>query len=207
MKAIALFLFVIFGGFCASSSTISDFFIADVADIDFVFSTIDKSSRMDMVDYYNSGMKIEIDNSLGGKSKIEEMTPTYMKVKLSESATVEMQMEVAGKTDTLLFVIKTLKTPALDSSIKVFDRYWNEVDCFKMPQVEDFIVGASSKKKKELLSMVEFPLIYLKFNNGAIEAIPSLKDYMIKENYELLKPFLKDKLVYEWDGKQFKMSK
>ena len=62
----------------------------------------------------------------------------------------------------------------------------------------------SGKEKKELLSLVEFPLIMVNFDaDGNIVASVSLSDYMIKENYDKLKPYLKQRIVYRWNGKKY----
>ena len=73
-----------------------------------------------------------------------------------------------------------------------------------LPELDDFITGVSGKEKKELLSLVEFPLIMVNFDaDGNIVASVSLSDYMIKENYDKLKPYLKQRIVYRWNGKKY----
>ena len=55
-----------------------------------------------------------------------------------------------------------------------------------------------------MLSLVEFPLIMVNFDaDGNIVASVSLSDYMIKENYDKLKPYLKQRIVYRWNGKKY----
>ena len=207
MKKLSIIVVIILG-ICnlVSANPISYYFISEP---DSVFTVIDKSDRMDMVDYYNSGQKMEFDNRLGGKSKIEEMTADYMKVRLSDAAVVEMKMEVTGQSDTLLVVVKTVKAPAADSRLSVYNASWTELDVekyFEMPQMKDFIT--SSKLEKKLLPLVEFPLISLEFSKTFdIEARTTVGDYMIEENFKEIKPYLTDKLVYRWNGKKFRLVK
>ncbi len=207
MKRVALIL--AFAALCMGvrSASLSDFFVSEP---DSLFAIIDKSDRMDMVDYYHSGKKIEVANRLGGRSQIEDLSERYMKVKLSESATVELGMFVSNA-DTLLVAVSTVKAPAADSHLMVFDKYWIPLDAgkyFQMPGVADFLVGVSGKKKQELVSAVEFPLVSLSLGvDGSLEARPTLSDYMAEEAYGKLKPYLADRLVYQWDGKKFRLKK
>ena len=188
-----------------AASVISDFFISEP---DSLFTVIDRTTRMDMIDYYRSGKKIDADNRLDGKSRIEELTDSYMKIKLSESAEIEMKIEISGSSDTLIVVSKTLFEPAPDSKVMIFDRSWNPLDSKKyiaLPEVGDFITGVSGKYKNGLLSLVEYPLVRFVFDsNGNLVASTEFSGVMIKENYDKLKPYLKDKIVYCWTGKKYK---
>ena len=186
------------------AADISDFFISGP---DSLFAVIDRGTRMDMVDYYHSGRKIEIDNRLNGSSAIDTLSDSYIKIKLSESAILEMQLKIAGSADTVVVVSKTLNEPAPDSELMFFDRFWRPLEAEKfisVPRIEDFVYGVSGKEKEELLSLVEYPLISISFDNGKLVAGQSFENCMIKENYEQLKPFLKDKISYRWTGKKFK---
>lgn len=204
MNRVALLLLAVASVAQSAASGIGDFFVSEP---DSLFVVIDSATRMDMVDYYNSGKKIDADNRLNGKSRIEELSDSYMKLKLSDSAEIEMRMEVSGS-DTLIVVSKTLLSPAPDSDVMVFDRHWNRLETrsvIDLPGLDDFITGVSGKEKKELLSLVEFPLIMVNFDaDGNIVASVSLSDYMIKENYDKLKPYLKQRIVYRWNGKKYK---
>ncbi len=203
MNRVALLLLAVASVAQSAASGIGDFFVSEP---DSLFVVIDRATRMDMVDYYNSGKKIDADNRLNGKSRIEELSDSYMKLKLSDSAEIEMRMEVSGS-DTLIVVSKTLLSPAPDSDVMVFDRHWNRLETrsvIDLPGLDDFITGVSGKEKKELLSLVEFPLIMVNFDaDGNIVASVSLSDYMIKENYDKLKPYLKQRIVYRWNGKKY----
>lgn len=204
MNRVALLLLAVASVAQSAASGIGDFFVSEP---DSLFVVIDSATRMDMVDYYNSGKKIDADNRLNGKSRIEELSDSYMKLKLSDSAEIEMRMEVSGS-DTLIVVSKTLLSPAPDSDVMVFDRHWNRLETrsvIDLPGLDDFITGVSGKEKKELLSLVEFPLIMVNFDaDGNIVASVSLSDYMIKGNYDKLKPYLKQRIVYRWNGKKYK---
>jgi len=209
MRAIVSLAVLIAGLFAsaASARTMSDFFIGEP---DSVFVQIDKSARMDMVDYFHSGKKVDTMNRLGGKSRIEELTDDYMRVRLSDCAEVAIHSYIAGN-DTLLLVVNTLKTPALDSQVMTFVNDWTPMDAGKyirLPQVEDFITGVSGKQRKQLAELVEFPLMSLTVKpDGKVEACLTVNRYMGTEDYARLKPYLKESIIYSWDGKKFRVAK
>lgn len=209
MKRNAVFiLLIVCSVLRAAASGVSDFFISEP---DSLFALIDKTTRMDMVDYYRSGKKIDAANRLDGTSRIVELSDKYMKIKMSEASDIEMRIEMSGNSDTVIVVSKTLHNPSPDSELMFFNRYWeplNPETYFSAPVVADFMENVSGNEKDRLLSLVEYPLISFGFDeSGDLIARVSLGDYMIKENYEQLKPFLKDKIVYRWNGKKYKQVK
>lgn len=192
----------------AQAKGIGDFFVSDPG---YLFEMLDKSQRMDMLDYYNSGKKVDAQNLLGGISRIEEMTPEYIKLQMTESSTVELRMYVTGKQDTLLVAIRTLAAPAFDSQITMYDGGWNPVapdKYFKVPSTKDFLQDADNREVADILSRIEFPLVAASFTpDGSVEMRLTVGDYMDAEQFAGLKPRLKGKLSYYWDGRRFNMER
>ena len=84
--------------------TISDFFASEPGNI---FPLLTRTSRLDMVDYYNSGKTVAIANNLEGESSLLQLDSAYLKVQTSKNRVVEMRMRTAGK-DTVITVIETV---------------------------------------------------------------------------------------------------
>ena len=95
--AIALAL----SSFDGAARTIADLFAIEPGNI---FPLLTRTNRLDMVDYYNSGQTVEIQNNLMGGSTLLELDSAYLKVKTSEGRTVEMRMRTVKK-DTVITVI------------------------------------------------------------------------------------------------------
>ena len=57
-----------------------------------VFPLLTKTARLDMVDYYNSGQQVAIQNNLAGESRLLELDSAYLKLQASGSKVVEMRM-------------------------------------------------------------------------------------------------------------------
>ena len=101
-----------------SIESVSDFFLfADE------FNTIEQSVRMDMLDYYASGMRKHMPTRLGGQAVIDSIAGDhYMKVSTSSVSETEVQMYVNNHGDKLFGVINRVKMPATDSHISFSQR-------------------------------------------------------------------------------------
>ena len=69
----------------AMARSVSEVFVDEASP---VFGKIDKTTRMDMVDYYAAGQKKVVNDQMDGDTYIESMTDDYMKVVISSAATV-----------------------------------------------------------------------------------------------------------------------
>ena len=122
-----------------SARTIADLFGTEPGEI---FPLLTRTNRLDMVDYYNSGQIVDIENNMTGDSRLLELDSTYLKVQTSGSRVVEMRMRTVGK-DTVVTVIETVMTPVPDSRLTQWNSYWQRYTSdklFKMPAIDDFIV-------------------------------------------------------------------
>ena len=96
-----------------AARTIVDLFAIEPGNI---FPLLTRTSRLDMVDYYNSGQQVAVPNNLAGEARLLELDSAYLKVQTSGSRVVEMCMRMAGK-DTVVTVIETVLTPVPDSRL------------------------------------------------------------------------------------------
>ena len=89
----------------------------------------------------------------------------------------------------------------IDEVVECFNTSWGKIDSkkyFKAPTMNDFIVipKGDKTKKKTILEAIEFPIIYYSLNNdGTITARHSLKEYMSKEDFDKIAPYLKDEII------------
>ena len=71
--------------------TIADLFATEPGQ---VFPLLTRTKRLDMVDYYNSGQVVSVQNNLEGDSRLLELDSAYLKVQTSDSRVVEMLMSL-----------------------------------------------------------------------------------------------------------------
>ena len=190
--------------------TMRDLFITEHADICLVLT---KTNRLDMLDYYDSGQKHEMDNNMDGKSVLTVADSDFVELNMSESRTVQMKLLTQG-IDTVIAVIETFKTPTPDSKISFYNTAWiqqNEKLFFSMPTMNDFILKSIDKKKRaELLAEITFPLIKLEFtgaNHNTLTASHGLKQFLVAEDYNRIARYYIPSITYNVQGIKIKRTK
>lgn len=190
--------------------TIADFFASEPGT---VFPLLTRTARLDLVDYYNSGQSVAMQNNLAGESRLIALDSTYIKVQTSASRDVEMLMRMVGK-DTVITVIETVRTPVPDSRLTQWNNHWQQYvsnRLFSMPTIDDFIVGKMpGELRADLQDAMIFPLIALAFKgekHDVIEATHGLERFLVKSEYERFAPYLKPSLTFSFNGLKIKPAK
>lgn len=190
------------------SRTIRDFFAAEPDDI---FILVPHTARLDMLDYYDSGMSMEMSNKLGDGSKLEYADSSYLKIRTSESRVVEMLMLQYSKHDTILAVIETVTTPVPDSRLRFFNSNWVELSSIKplkqMPSLTDFFLPATQgKKRNELLEQLPFTMLEMTFDgddHSTMLVKHNLDKFLSTEQYAHFKPHMAATIKYAIKGAKF----
>lgn len=187
--------------------TISDFFASEPGNI---FPLLTRTSRLDMVDYYNSGKTVAIANNLEGESSLLQLDSAYLKVQTSKNRIVEMRMRTAGK-DTVITVIETVMTPVPDSRLTQWNVHWQRFTSdklFAMPGIDDFIIRKMPHDlRADLQDAMIFPLVQLTFKgegHDIIEATHGLEHFLAKEEYQRYSSYLKPSISYRFNGLKIK---
>lgn len=187
--------------------TISDFFASEPGNI---FPLLTRTSRLDMVDYYNSGKTVAIANNLEGESSLLQLDSAYLKVQTSKNRIVEMRMRTAGK-DTVITVIETVMTPVPDSRLTQWNVHWQRFTSeklFAMPGIDDFIIRKMPHDlRADLQDAMIFPLVQLTFKgegHDIIEATHGLEQFLAKEEYQRYSSYLKPSISYRFNGLKIK---
>ena len=178
-----------------------------------VFPLLTKTARLDMVDYYNNGQQVAIQNNLAGESRLLELDSAYLKLQASGSKVVEMRMRKVGK-DTVITVIETVMTPVPDSRLSQWNSHWQRYTSdrlFSMPSIDDFIIKKMpSELRLDLQDAMIFPLVHLTFkgeNHDVIEATHGLEQFLAPSEYKRFASYLKPSITYRFDGLKIKRVK
>ncbi|MBQ9216845.1 MAG: DUF3256 family protein [Muribaculaceae bacterium] len=198
-KRLILMLAVMLTILAGESRTVRDFFASEPGD---VFTLLTKTTRLDMIDYYDNGTVVAASNNMAGTSQIDTITNEYLRIQVSDAKTVELRL-MQWKSDTIIAVIETVKTPVKDSRITFYNKHWyalKEIKPFKMPTMDDFILPTVKKnQRKELLQQIAFPLIELTFGGPDFEQLTArhgLAEFLGQEEWARLKPYLRPTLTY-----------
>ena len=197
--------------FDSTARTIKDVFVNTPDD---VLQLLSQRTRMDMIDYLNDGRMVDVANNLGKPSHLNRATDNYLSLQLTATTEVEMQLVPVSPKDTVIIMVTTVNLPARDSRIRVFGFDWQprQVEAYvKVPSMKDFVkIPKGDKTRREtVLNAIEFPIISYSINpeNNTIIARQGLKDYMSKDDYERIAPYLRDSVTLERKGKVFKIKK
>lgn len=180
------------------------------------FPFLPKMKRMDMVDYYNSGVSRPSDNLLGGKSRVLELTPEQIKVELVEGgmSTTSLSVVPAGKNDTIIVVVSNVLTPAPDGMISFYTTDWKELKgkqpLFEQPTFDDWLVkGINSSVRNDIRNAVPFIMAQYSFDptTGILTLTQTADQYLPRADYDLARDHLLKQLRYKWNGKKMEKLK
>lgn len=189
----------------AADSTAAQFFISAPTEI---FPTIDPMTRMDMIDYFQAGSDRPSKNLVGGECRIIEETP--LKIVLTTSPVSEYTLAVlpatGKKQEKILMLVRTLKTPAEDSTVTFYNTGWEELTgLFTVPTLDDWMEPEARKNREDVENAVPFVLAKLSYSpaDGKVVFTNNLPDYIPEEALGFASGSIKRELVFRWNGKKF----
>lgn len=173
-----------------------------------VFPLLDSSTRLDMIDYFNSGMDTPSANALQGKSAITSMTDQTVEISLTDSSCAQLAIIQSSKGDTIIAVINTVATPGLDSSISFFTTDWQPINAaglVKIPTLKEWLSDTGKGHYDEVSMQVPFMLSsYNISSDGAtLTMTNNLDKFVDPDIYADLQEYLLPNIVYIWNGKKF----
>lgn len=200
----------------AEAKTIRELFADEPDDI---FILLPKSTRLDMLDYFDVGKMVEMENSLSSGKKVSRLlkvTDSSIDVAVTQSSQVSMTLLTSAKADSVIAVVQTYQVPYFDSQISFYDVDWNKLNTskyFDAPTVKSFILPGTDKKiVNDILQSVKFSLISYSIeqaDNGDVTLTASLnlEGVMVKEDYDRIKDYLSKTIVYRLSNLKFKPTK
>lgn len=175
-----------------------------------IIPLLQRSTRLDMVDYFNSGSTTASTNLLNGKSKITALSDESISVSLSEASSLQMVI-LPMKTDSVIMIIETIAMPAHDSVVKFYTRQWTPIDetLFSPPVLNDWLTKDGRKQKEHVANKVKFMATGCVYNQDTQKLVikNNILETLDKEDYNNFSQLFHPSLTYTWDGKKMKPSK
>lgn len=206
-----IFLTLIIACACAISATAqspaADAFVsAPVA----VFPLLDKNTRLDMIDYFNSGSSTPSTNSLRGQSHITSLSPMDLRISMTESTSYQIAI-LPTSDDSITVLIETIAMPARDSRISFYDSNWNQLTGkqFIAPALRDWLTDAGKKDIETVEMIVPFLIVGYEYDaeKKTLLLTNNINDFVSKEFIEQIDSYFLPTLTYRWDGKKFSLVK
>ncbi len=205
-KKITILLFLIAVTLSVKARTIAEYFGDTRANA--AFQSLSTVSRLDMIDYYKSGMSNTSATELNGAAHILTMNDTLMNIEFSQG--ISMTLAVLPGKSPVLMVIETLPLPEIDSRITFYDERWSPFGdkLMKQPRLVDWLISDDKNKRQDVESTIPFLLSRADYDpmTQTLTLTSTLEQYYPAEKpkqLSLLKPTLK----YHWNGKKFNLIK
>lgn len=207
MKRIIFLLVILTGAITAGAITATEAFTSAPASI---FPLLDKSTRLDMVDYYNSGSSTPSKNKLSGKARVYAISSHDLRFTASNASTCQVAVLDYGDSE-IIVLIETVATPAPDSNISFYTSDWQKLDkkCFETPQLKQWLTDAGRDNVDLVEMLMPFMLVGYEYDaeSKLLTLTNNVKEFLSEDIYEQIAPYLRDKLVYRWTGKRMELVK
>lgn len=169
-----------------------------------VFPLLDKLTRLDMIDYFEAGSKVESVNALEGASAVTSLSDESLTVHLTDASDVQLFVVPTAKSDTIIGVITTVATPGHDSSLALYSGRWKRLDgLFTAPKLADWLTDP--RRSAEVEIVVPFMLTSYLYNpaDKTLTLTNNLKGFLSDDIYSMVDGLVRPSLVYRWDGNRF----
>lgn len=175
-----------------------------------VFPLLDRSTRLDMIDYFKSGSTTASKNAMDGQSRVSALSPMKIDIAMTDASSYQICL-LPAKSDTIVAVIQTLSAPARDSKISFYTSGWQRIDTpiFQKPRIEDWLISSSEKDMTGIKSTVPFMLAEYSYDPATLtlSLTNTLSQFLSADVYSMIAPMLHQKLVYRWNGSKFQLQK
>lgn len=203
-------LFLLCGSYSANAQQLKDLFVHMP---DSLSPLLTEVNRADCIDFLESKMKAVVDNRLGGKSEMTDLSSDYLRLQLTAQTSWQMKLLPVNDSIKVICTIATACAPACDSFVRFYDLQWKEIPSYSfllMPTTKDFFVKNDTLTVDEYdtaLNKADICLIKAELNkkDNGLQFTLTTPDYLDKETAEKLKPFLRRELSFFWKEGRFNL--
>ncbi len=180
-----------------------------------VITLIDKSGRLDMLDYFHAGSDKTTSSPYGSECAILQSNnePSAQGnsslIYVSNNGLVNILFVLNGnKPDPIIGIIETSAKPIPDSGVRFYDKRWQTPakPILVEPTLSDWLIDA--KDRQAVAEALPFILAQYGFDpeTGELTMIQQMAEYFVKGDQDEVLAKIKPQLTYKWDGKQFKLT-
>lgn len=185
----------------APARTARDFFVDAPGS---VVPLLDRNTRLDMLDYYDSGLQTPSKNTLGGTSRLVSVDPDKVEVQLTAGAGLQIGLAPL-RGDTAIVVVETVHTPVADSYVRVYDKSWTPLRAdFSLPTVTDFVAPASRRQAAdaEMPAMAFMRIEFVPGSGGSMLMHNTTAGYYHESDRPAGLALMRPTLQMRFDGKR-----
>jgi len=176
---------------------------------------IDPPLRLDMLDYWDVDSIAHVKNNMDGRSWLTVVTPTFLGVHLTEVSSFGLKV-LPSDNGGIVATTYTIdgEGEADDTSLLFYDAQMKPLKMDKIisyPELKDFFSLSGNAKLKMSDVREAIPFITVRFDlspdSTDLSARLTVGEYLDKETFDALQPYMHRNLTYIWDGKRYKLNK
>lgn len=174
-----------------------------------VLPTISEIARLDMIDYYESGIAKPTPSLFDDDVIVTDISDNKLSATTSAASSIDFYVTSAGN-DSLIIVVETVSLPAPDSKAYIYDRQWKLVDSIDSGLLKDWYTAevGNTIKKEDMENTLGFITAAAQFDTSSntLSFTPTVAETIIAEDYQKISSGLKPKLQYKISSKGFKQT-
>lgn len=168
-----------------------------------ILPLLNRTSKLDLLDLYNSGLPAKAENLYGGQSEMTKKTADFLSLKTTESGEWQMKM-LPYEDDSMLVCVYSHKAVGTSSVITAYRCNWTKLKlAFPRPSLSDFWlpVNPLSQMESQMLNatLQEVPIEVSLCDSAALLTYRVSLEGLSKENREQAVSCVKP-LTYAWDA-------
>lgn len=98
---------------------------------DSLLTYLTKNNLLDFIDFAASKMDAEVDNTLGGKSRMQKLTDRYVSIALNEASSLEMKLlpvnEQVDSANQIVCMVRTYGKDVRESTVSFYSVKWRKL--------------------------------------------------------------------------------
>lgn len=171
-----------------------------------VVPTIDKNTRLDMVDYFRGGMSTASSTSLNGEARITAMDDRQVEFTTSDNGRMSIALFKSGQ-DSVVVVVKTTDIPVADSRVEVYSwPGWQFIDKSDSGVIADWVtpMGKKENRTEDVENVLGFMTASASFDSvtGTITFVPTVRGLVTESEYEKVSPYIYRELTAKVRGQK-----
>lgn len=191
----------------AYARTVLDVFMSGTTQI----QLIDSITRMDMADYYRSGLKYTSQNVVSEPVRIIDITADTMAMRFTVAPDVESELALLtdGRADTVVMYVTTYRLPQRDSRIAFRDmdgKLLSARHILPEAKLNDWLTAEGVRNRGEVEARLPFLCAVARYDTASrILTLTGTMDEFFADgsDRQMLQRYLRPELTYRWNGKKF----
>ncbi len=171
-----------------------------------VINIFDRNSRLDMLDYFRSGLSTPTGNVIGGKSRVTALNSNLVSANVSDNTKLDLAL-LPVKGDTIIAIIETVATPIPDSSIRFYTKDWTPLPSPDFPSSIDFVDKKERRKVADSAPLFDFIAVEYLPEKALFRFTNHTAEYYVKPEMPMIFEVADSVITMRYDGKRFVKAK